>query len=136
MDYLVFLYHHSNKVPFHGSFEPELVFVRVYNGRHFASVDECLKLALEDLVNRVLLHIVDNPESDLLALGVDEGEQGIVHDVRFGQTERVVVYADVENPVYRVSDGEGAAHESKLEVVVVVNNSTQLVANLLLYESI
>lgn len=102
---------HSNKVPLHCFLESEFVLVRIDNCWDLTSIYDPLELAFKDLVESVLLDIVNDAESDLLSLGVNDGEQGIVNDVRLRETEGVVVDADVKDPVNRVPNWKRSSHE-------------------------
>ena len=75
------LYNHSNKVSFHGAFEPIIILQWVDYCGHFAPVKYLFELSLEHLINRVLLNEVYDPEPHLLSLGVDYGEEGVVDNV-------------------------------------------------------
>jgi hypothetical protein len=78
---LFLLSHHAYEVSLHGTFETVFVLFRVNDGGDLASIDYALELALEYLVERVLLHKVYDSEAHLLPLRVYDGQQGIVDDV-------------------------------------------------------
>ena len=71
----VLLNDHSNEVTLHCLLESELVLVRVNYCGYLSSVNDPLELALEDLVESVLLHIVNNTEANLLPLSVNDSEE-------------------------------------------------------------
>ena len=78
---LFLLGHHAYEVSLHGTLETVFVLFRVDDGGNLASIDYALELALEHLVERVLLHEVYDSEPHLLPLRVYDGQQGVVDDV-------------------------------------------------------
>ena len=78
---LFLLGHHAYEVSLHGTFETVFVLFRVDDGGDLASIDYALELALENLVERVLLHEVYDSEAHLLPLRVYDGQQRVVDDV-------------------------------------------------------
>jgi hypothetical protein len=100
---------HADEVSLHSPLESVLVLFRVDNRGHLTSVDDPLELSLKHFVQGVLLHEVDNTESHFLSLGIDNREQGVVHDVRFRKTQGIIINADLQDSVNRVTNGEWTA---------------------------
>lgn len=123
MGRLLILNDHSDEVPLHGSLESLFVLVRVDDCGDLTSVNDSLKLAFKNLIERVLLEEVNDTESHLLSLGVNNSQQRVINDIRLREAESVIIDANVKDPVDGVPDGQRSTHEGKLEVVVMQYNT-------------
>lgn len=70
---LFLLSNHANEVSLHGTLETVFVLFRVDDSRDLATIDYTLELALEHLVERVLLYEVYDSKAHLLSLRVYNG---------------------------------------------------------------
>jgi hypothetical protein len=133
--FFLVLIDHSYEIPLHCSLKSIFVLIWIYYCWSFSYVNNSLKFVFKILFKSVLLHIINDSETNFLPFCVYNCQQRIVNNVWFWETKRVIIDANMQNSIDCITYWKGSALKMKQKVVVMKHNLIEFKL-LLLYETI